>query len=69
MNAHGPEGFSAYAHCSKDASGYTLLLVNFSGDAVTLTLPKHGTRTEYVLTSPDGLTTVQTEGTARDIHG
>ena len=25
-----------------------------------LTLPKHGTRTEYVLTSPDGLTTGST---------
>ena len=61
VNAHGPEGLSAYAHCSKGASGgYTLLLVNFSGDDVTLTLPKHGTRTEYVLTSPDGLTTGST---------
>ena len=48
VNAHGPVGFSAYAHCSKGASGgYTLLLVNFAGDDVTLTLPKHGTRTEY----------------------
>ena len=60
VKANGPEGFSAYAHCSKGASGYTLLLVNFSGDEVTLTLPKHGTRTEYILTSPDGLTTDST---------
>ena len=55
MTARGPEGFSAYAHCSKGASGYTLLLVNFDGDNATLTLPEHGTRAEYVLTSPDGL--------------
>ena len=60
VTARGPEGFSAYAHCSKGASGYTLLLVNFDGDNVTLTLPEHGTRAEYVLTSPDGLTTGST---------
>ena len=60
VKANAPTGVSAYAHCSKGASGYTLLLVNFSGDEVTLTLPKHGTRTEYVLTSPDGLTTDST---------
>ena len=60
VKANAPTGVSAYAHCSKGASGYTLLLVNFSGDEVTLTLPKHGTRTEYILTSPDGLTTDST---------